>query len=729
MDDAGRGGHGPPSGRPPARGGPAALPLSDSRPQEPRPPVWPRGRDECDPRAVPPPAPSAAAPPREASGRHDVRQGPGSPARPATSGAGPAPNGTGAPARGGVPPLAPRRIDALLDSATRPLRGWLPRPGDLPTRRLPRAVDAAGDPPTALLAVAAAGSAPGAIPAAPPTPSAVPPEPAAPAAVEEPGTHDDPDEHPGEPAGEPRASSPDLRRSLWPQRDPRTLKRALLAAAVSTVAPGAGHLLLRRRVLGAVLLGVFVFGVALIAVLAATLPSAQLLENLLSTRVLIVGALACLVAAVAWMAVIVHAYRVGRPARLRTGQRLVGVATVTALCLVVAAPLGLAAYLANSQRSLLDALFPSGGEAAAIGKPRLNIMLVGSDAGPDRTGTRTDTMMVASIDTKSGRTTLFGLPRNIGFARFPPGSPMADEFPDGFHDDSDPLSGDYLLNAVYAYGHAYPKVAPRGPTSDPGLNLLQSSISYMLGLPIDYQIVVDMAGFAALIDALGGVQVDVGPERVPIGGIGPHGEAIRPKGYIQPGVQQLSGEEALAFARSRTGSTDYVRMGRQRCLIQYVLDQKSPTDLLTNFQAVARATTDNVSTNIPREVLPALVALAGSSGVALESVAFDPNLPDPNAPDGKFNTYRPDIPYMREVVREAISRPAAPPPSSASAAPPEDLAASAYPDDSDDSAAAGTSTKPITPGASSTKRSGSASASRSATAPASAAPTPLAQSC
>ena len=84
-------------------------------------------------------------------------------------------------------------------------------------------------------------------------------------------------------------------------------------------------------------------------------------------------------------------------------------------------------------------------------------------------------------------------------------------------------------------------------------------------------------------------------------------------------------------------------MGRQRCLLQYVLQQKSPADLLTNFQGVAAATTDSVSTNIPRQVLPALVKVADSAGtVALESVSFDPNLADPSEPDGRFDTSRPD---------------------------------------------------------------------------------------
>ena len=77
------------------------------------------------------------------------------------------------------------------------------------------------------------------------------------------------------------------------------------------------------------------------------------------------------------------------------------------------------------------------------------MLLVGSDAGPDRTGARTDTMMLASVDTTPAARRSSGSPATCS-APFPPGSPMAGKFPKGFHDAADPLSGDYLLNAVYA---------------------------------------------------------------------------------------------------------------------------------------------------------------------------------------------------------------------------------------------------------------------------------------
>lgn len=435
----------------------------------------------------------------------------------------------------------------------------------------------------------------------------------------------------------------------------RGLGAALGITAASTVAPGSGHLILGRRRTGLPILITYVLAIVAL-VLLAFLGRSALIESALSAHVLAAIAVVVLAAALGWIVVIVRTWALARPPGLPTGRKVVGTVVVIVLCLVVAAPFGFAANLANSQRNLLNELFKGGGTSAAeaFNKPRINVLMIGSDAGPDRTGTRTDTMMVASIDTRTAQTILFGLPRNIQRAQFPPGSPMAEKFPTGFRDPREPLSGNYLLNAVYAYAHETPGVAPPGPTDDPGINLLMQSVTYMLGLPLDYFLEVDMEGFSALIDALGGVTVDVGPVPLPIGGVLPNGAHVRPDGYIPPGVQQLSGEQALWFARSRRDSSDYDRMGRQRCLIQAVLDQKSPASLLSNFQSVAKVATENIHTNMPQDLLPPLVELLTDNGVNLSSVTFDPSLPDPSERDGRFNPGDPDVRYMQQVVRSSI---------------------------------------------------------------------------
>lgn len=469
-------------------------------------------------------------------------------------------------------------------------------------------------------------------------------------------------------------------------RPPAGFGRILGSAVAATVLPGLGHLLLGRRRTGTALVTIFLLGAGASAVVVARLGRAGLLQSLVSPRALSGITVACTSAAILWAGVVVWTYVLGRPRRLTTGKQLFGAAVVGILCASVAVPLGMAARLADTQRTLLNAVFSATPTAAPgpvdatghtapstsgeLGRPRWNVLLLGSDAGPDRTGARTDTMMVASIDTRTAVTTLIGLPRNIRYAPFPPGSPMAARFPDGFHDPRNPTSGDYLLNNVAEYGAEHPDLAPAGPTADRGLNLLLSSVSYMLALPLDHYVEVDMDGLAAIVDALGGVTVDVGPVPLPIGGVTYDGRHVTPDGYVPAGVQHLDGNQALWFARSRRNSDDYDRMARQRCLIRAVLTEKQPIDVVSHFRSVATATASSVRTNIPQSLLPALLTLADEHRPPLlRSISFDPDLPDSAAPHGRFDPAHPDVPFMRRMVAATLGAATVPPQAPGSGSP------------------------------------------------------------
>jgi LCP family protein required for cell wall assembly len=190
------------------------------------------------------------------------------------------------------------------------------------------------------------------------------------------------------------------------------------------------------------------------------------------------------------------------------------------------------------------------------------------------------------------------------------------------------------------------------------MNLLLSSVSTMLGLPLHHYVTVEMDGLAALIDALGGVTVNVGPEPLPIGGVTYSGRRVTPDGYVPAGVQHLDGDQALWFARSRRDSDDYDRMARQRCLISAVLTQKRPSDVVARFRTIAAAAAASITTNIPQTLLPALLDLTdGHRPLRLRSVSFDPDLPDPTAENGRFDPADPDVGFMRRVVRAALTPP------------------------------------------------------------------------
>jgi len=103
---------------------------------------------------------------------------------------------------------------------------------------------------------------------------------------------------------------------------------------------------------------------------------------------------------------------------------------------------------------------------------------------------------------------------------------------------------------------------------------------------------------------------------------------------LQPGVQRLTGEQALWFARSREGSSDYERMVRQKCLMSSLARQADPLTVLANYEQLATASASLVRTDIPTADLPEFVKLAQlAKGQAIQALSLVPPLIDPARPD------------------------------------------------------------------------------------------------
>jgi LCP family protein required for cell wall assembly len=228
------------------------------------------------------------------------------------------------------------------------------------------------------------------------------------------------------------------------------------------------------------------------------------------------------------------------------------------------------------------------------GQDRLNILLLGSDAGIGRTGVRTDTMVVVSIAPETGDLALFSLPRNLAQVPLP-------ESVDIWACDCFPL----ILNELYGYGESHPDGFPG--QGRPGANAIKGGIGELLGIPIHYYALVALDGFVDLVDAVGGVTMTV-TERV-YDPIYPHEDGSTEVIDFQPGEYDFDGHQALAYARSRYSSDDYNRMGRQRCVVEAMVKQASPFDLLRGFPAIAEALKRSLETDIPLERIPDLIEL------------------------------------------------------------------------------------------------------------------------
>ncbi len=421
--------------------------------------------------------------------------------------------------------------------------------------------------------------------------------------------------------------------------------------------PGAGLVAVGRRRLGTLLLLAAGIGVA---VLAAFAVSGNVVERTLAVAVspnqLLLLALLAVVVGLVWAATIVATAWRARPERPSPFQGLVGTVLVAALCVAVIAPSAKGAQLALVQRDLVTSVFgDSPAQASGAARPatkgdpwknvpRINLLLLGSDAGADRTGVRTDSMMVASVNTKTGNTVLIGLPRSLQRAPFPASNPLRAVWPDGFN------CGDAcLLNAVWDQAAVqHPDLFPGNP--NPGLTTTRDVISEILGLRLDAYAIIDLRGFQSLVDAMGGVTVNV-PRDIPIGGGKVDGtNRERPiTGYIKAGRRHLTGYEALWFSRSRSGSDDYDRMRRQRCMVGNLVDQVNPVQLLGKYATLASVFKRNIQTDIPQSQLQAWVTL-----VQRMQKGKITSLPLTNK---VIDTVNPDFDAIREYVKVSLNPP------------------------------------------------------------------------
>jgi LCP family protein required for cell wall assembly len=432
-------------------------------------------------------------------------------------------------------------------------------------------------------------------------------------------------------------------------RRARTLAGALGITVFGAVLPGAGYLWSRRR-LGYAVLVPFLLGVAVTAYYVGDLTRAVDLA-FDPTRLRVARfALGALLAA--WVFVVATTYLMVRPVAMVRLEKALGVLVVTLLCVLGGIPAVQAVRIADSQADLVATVFDNEQTATAPedvteedpwgDRDRVNVLLLGGDGGVGRTGIRTDSVILLSMDTHSGKSVMFSLPRNMMNAQFPEDSPLHDVFPDGFRGEGDP--GSWMLNAVYGQVPAlHPGIL--GRSENEGADAIKEAVSGSLGTHVDYYVLINLLGFQQLVDAIGGVTVNINE---PIAINGNTDAGIPPTGYLQPGPDQhLNGFHALWYSRGRWGSDDYQRMLRQRCMVSAIVDAADPLNVLRRYQDLAKAGKEILRTDVPRDLMPAFVDLALKvKEKKMRSIAF--------ISSDEFFSGDPDFEWMRSVVDKAL---------------------------------------------------------------------------
>ena len=412
-------------------------------------------------------------------------------------------------------------------------------------------------------------------------------------------------------------------------------RRALMLMTMTLVVPGSAQLSAGNRQVGLVALRIWL-GVVAFAVLSV--PVGLLWHGYVfwlasDTGLLLLMRFVLMALAVGWAALLVDAWRLGQPLTLSLGHRRAVVGLNGVLCFSVAGTLLFGAHIVGVQRDFILTMF-AGDEVTSAHHGRYNVLLMGGDSGAGRWGLRPDSMTVASIDEETGRTVLIGLPRNMANFPFAKGSVMAKQFPKGFD-----CEGCYL-NGVSTWAQDH--TALFGKSEHPGVDATIMAIEGITGLQVNYWAMVNLQGFRDLVDAVGGVTLNV-RQPIPVGGLGSD-----VTGYIKPGNRKLNGHDVLWFSRAREGSDDYSRMARQKCVMSAMLRQISPQTAVTNFEAIATASSAMISTNIPPSEVDRFISLAlKARDQKVSSVSLVPPM---------VVTAHPDIPTVRSLVDAAIAR-------------------------------------------------------------------------
>ncbi|WP_129662260.1 LCP family protein [Rothia uropygialis] len=396
-----------------------------------------------------------------------------------------------------------------------------------------------------------------------------------------------------------------------PLRNPRSggaltrTKRAWLLLILTTIIPGSAQLVAGHRKVGRIALTVTLTVWVLLILLLLTwlIHRAWVIELVTGRYMSLILVIVLVALAIFWAFLFFDTLRLIRPVLLAKGMRPAVIIGFVVLLFVTAGGVGYSAYLVNVGRGAVSGIFASGAKMKPV-DGRYNFLLMGGDAGDDRVGRRPDSMTVFSVDAKTGQAVTISLPRNTQNAQFSKDSPLWDIYPDGYN-----CGDECILNALYpdvANDHKdlYPNAA------DPGAEAMKDAAEGITGLPIQAYVLVDMDGFSNLIDAMGGIDINVGG-RVPIGGGHDEitGEPNPIDGYIEPGKQHLDGFHALWYGRSREGASDYDREARQRCVQSAMLKQLDPGTLLTRFQDISDAGQKIIETDIPENQLPSFVDL------------------------------------------------------------------------------------------------------------------------
>lgn len=435
--------------------------------------------------------------------------------------------------------------------------------------------------------------------------------------------------------------------------------RARWLVLMNILLPGSAQTLAGDRRLGRFGLVATLMAWALVIIAAAgVLMWRSAVISLLSHPAVLIGIQVLMIGyALLWLLLTLDTLRL---ARLHAVSGLHRVA-LPLVALLVVGLLGAGAAQAVSAigaaRGAIADIFFSSGPSLPASEGYYNVLLLGADLAEGRDSMRFDSISVASVNAETGAVTITGIPRDLGGFPFAEG-PMRQLYPDRHSGHPDPDCGwgagiNQLRTEVEVCRDGeelYPNARALG--SSPAIEATKDAAEGLLGIEIPYYVLIDMDGFVQLIDALGGVVIDV-TERVPTHGDPAYqGQPVDQwaLGWMDQGTQLMSGTTALWYATERYSSDDFARMQRQRKLQEAILAQFTPQNVLLRFNELAAAGSATVSTDLPRAKLPEFFDLM-TKARALTVTRIE------LTPDNDISQESPDVAYIHQMIHSALHPP------------------------------------------------------------------------
>ena len=275
------------------------------------------------------------------------------------------------------------------------------------------------------------------------------------------------------------------------------------------------------------------------------------------------------------------------------------------------------------------------------GQERLNILLIGADK--QGGGHRTDTLITVSIDPVTKKVAMFSLPRDTVDLPVPAG-PARSLWGRSFRQK---------INSFYVQNYRRADIWP-GKQSVRGYNALKSMMGELYGLDIKYFVEVDFDGFKDVVDAIGGVTVNV--QTPVVDDTYPVGAGRNMRLYIPSGLQHMNGSQALRYARSRNTSSDFDRGARQQRILLSMREQADPAVLLPRLPDLVEALKGSVKTDIPLDQIPKLLGLATEIDTTnIRSYVFSPpTYSQDTCHDSRGCVVLPKIAAIRSSVDERL---------------------------------------------------------------------------